>query len=140
MTRLNIALIGPGLVGKEFLLQLSKFAHPKLQFSLIALVNSRKMKLSSALPFEADLINGIDVNLNDFINHVKAHCPCVVVDCTSSAEIANIYPELLQSVHVVTPNKKGYSSSMELFQNIKEASLKYNTFHFHESTVGYPYY
>lgn len=58
------------------------------------------------------------------------------MDCTSNESVAQYYPTILQHSHLVTPNKKGFSSSLELWDKIKATSLDNKTFALHESTVG----
>jgi homoserine dehydrogenase len=132
---LNIALIGPGLVGKEFLAQLSKFQNDKVTLSLIALLSSTKMKLSTNLEFTTTLDDGLPISMPEFMNHIKKE-NTVVVDCTSNEQIALLYPEILKTCHLITPNKKGYSGDINLFNQIVSQSKKHQKFHKHESTVG----
>ena len=51
MTTLNIALIGPGLVGKEFFNQIKEFTFSKFKFKVVGVMSSRFMKID---------LNGID--------------------------------------------------------------------------------
>ena len=67
--------------------------------------------------------------------------PCVIVDCTSSDTVASLYPSWMKSgIHIVTPNKKGFSGDLSLFKSIKDLSLpKVGSAYplvLHESTVG----
>ncbi|KAI8891742.1 homoserine dehydrogenase-domain-containing protein [Globomyces pollinis-pini] len=135
---LNIALIGPGLVGKEFLQQIKAFQSKssKLSLNVIGVMSSRFMKLSENGLTDFDLSNATKANTSEFINFAKAHTPCVIVDCTSSDEIAALYPTFLDSVHLVTPNKKGFSGNINLFESIIKTSKESNTFAHHEATVG----
>lgn len=59
----------------------------------------------------------------------------MVVDCSSSSEVAARYPAWLRAgFSVATPNKKAFSSSMDLYRDIKSissATIRY------EATVGY---
>ncbi|KAJ3271456.1 hypothetical protein HDV01_006662 [Terramyces sp. JEL0728] len=124
---LNIAVIGPGLVGSAFINQVKQFKNAKLGLSVIATMNSKKMTLGSAV---------VDSNIDQFVDFCNSHLPCVVVDSTSSESVVAHYPKILEKLHLVTPNKKGFSGSIELFNRIKEASIKNNTFYYHEATVG----
>ena len=59
----------------------------------------------------------------------------VIVDCTSSLEIASNYPKWLSlGLSIVTPNKKGLSGDLKLYQAIQ--SSQGNSWVYHESTVG----
>lgn len=136
-TILNIALIGPGLVGKEFLNQIKLFSNCSLSLRVIGITSSKSMKLASpGTDLSFDEASSVTANIDKFIAHANANLPCVVVDCTSNDQIAALYPALLEKLHLVTPNKKGFSGSAELYDNIAKASLKNGTFVFHESTVG----
>jgi homoserine dehydrogenase len=135
---LNIALIGPGLVGKEFLSQISKFHSSKLQFNIVAVMSSSRMKMAAGGLDNWDLKTGETkaASLTEFLAFSKTCLPCVLVDCTSNDDVANIYPEALESLHVITPNKKGFSGSLDLWDKIKIAQESCGTRALHESTVG----
>jgi homoserine dehydrogenase len=61
----------------------------------------------------------------------------VLVDNTSSEEIARLYPFFLsKGVNIVTPNKKAFSSELALYEEIVAASLKTGARFYNESTVG----
>lgn len=122
----NIALIGPGLVGKEFLRQI------KGKFNVIAVTSSSKMSFSDDISE-----NTVPANMNEFLNHCAARKPCIVVDSTSNQKIADMYPEILKcGLHIVTPNKKAFSGSMDLYKSIYTESKLSNVSVKHESTVG----
>lgn len=61
----------------------------------------------------------------------------VVVDNSSSDDVAALYPSFLAAgISVVTPNKKAYSSSLDLYQQILSASQASGAKFLNESTVG----
>lgn len=67
--------------------------------------------------------------------------PVILVDNTSDESLASSYPAFLsKGIHVVTPNKKGFSSNISLWKSIYAASANGgNTqggYVFHEATVG----
>ena len=74
--------------------------------------------------------------LGDYLS--KAPGPAVLVDNTSSEDVAEAYPALLaRGVHVVTPNKKGFSGSYDLWRQIfAGAERPGRGLVYHESTVG----
>ena len=112
---LNLAIIGPGLVGKEFIRQVLAFKHPRVSLNVIGVINSKKMKLEQISRFSDDLFAGaIDADMDNFIKYCGTHLPCIVVDCTSSEYVAKLYPEILEKMSIVTPNKKAFSSSLVL--------------------------
>jgi homoserine dehydrogenase len=130
---MNIALIGPGLVGTEFLRQIKSF-------NVIAVASSTQMSFSNDISK-----NNTKVDLIAFLNHCEANKPCIgklvyltsVVDCTSSQSVVEMYIDIvLRGLHIVTPNKKGFSGSIELFRDLKELTKKHQVFVKHESSVG----
>ena len=61
----------------------------------------------------------------------------VLVDNTSSNDVAALYPEFLKfGVHVVTPNKKAFSSDLTLYERILAAGLESGARFLNEATVG----
>lgn len=61
----------------------------------------------------------------------------ILVDNTSSQDVANQYPNFLShGVNVVTPNKKAFSSSYELWEKIFAAAAASGAKVYHESSVG----
>lgn len=61
----------------------------------------------------------------------------VVVDNTSSGQLAQAYPLFLQNgISIVTPNKKAFSGSYQLWEEIFSAAASAGSFVYHESSVG----
>ncbi|KAJ3064222.1 hypothetical protein HDU98_012343 [Podochytrium sp. JEL0797] len=142
---INIALIGPGLVGSEFLSQV--LAHQRRGVSpLLRVVAIASSKAAFVSPVGVDLSSYKLAPRSDalaaLVAAAQAAPPCVVVDCTSSDHVAALYPSLLQSgCHVVTPNKKPFSSNASLYSDIKGALATggkqgARPLLFHEATVG----
>lgn len=142
----NVAIVGVGLVGSEFIAQV--IATQSKKIAVVAVANSRQF-LTSPTPLTAswktDLASSSAskaFTLDAFTASLaasKATNPTVVLDCTSNENVAAYYPTWLESgFHVVTPNKKAFSGDLSLYKKIKEiangapgAPLVY-----HESTVG----
>lgn len=67
----------------------------------------------------------------------SAPSPVVLVDNTSSQDIADSYPIFLsRGVSIVTPNKKAFSGSWKLWQDIFAASAHSGALVYHEASVG----
>jgi homoserine dehydrogenase len=65
------------------------------------------------------------------------HRPLVLIDCTASDEVPKHYPRILkENISIVTPNKKGVSGSLKLFNEIQEAIQDRQARLFYEATVG----
>lgn len=134
----NVALIGPGGVGTSVLEQLGKLD----QFKLISISNSKGTYTNAAgIPFDAakaELSKASPKCIEkEVIPELAKHQPCIFIDNTSSEAVASLYPVALShGVHVVTPNKVGFSASLSLFNHIREASAASGALAYKESTVG----
>lgn len=148
---LNLAIIGVGLVGSELLRQL---AQPNLasKFRLVFVSNS-KQSVSSLTPkgtldfsnWKASLeestappaLEHLPRILGEFVEGDTAKNPFAVVDNTSSETVALLYPKFLRAgIHVVTPNKKAFSSDLWLYDDILASSAATGAKFLHEATVG----
>lgn len=154
--QISIAVIGAGGVGKAFLSQLQTLSQKLSQspagptyLSLILLATSRKSIHSadySALPlsdWESKLASTSQKpfalpELADYL--AAAPGKVVLVDNTSNQDVADAYPTFLKKgVSIVTPNKKAFSGSYDLWQKIWDAASNgtgQGGFVFHESSVG----
>jgi aspartokinase/homoserine dehydrogenase 1 len=145
----NLWVIGTGLIGSTLLKQLSD-QHASLRENLgidlqiRGLANSRLMKLSPSVESASALDSTIAsdapaFDASQFIAHIKnSNLPhSVFVDCTASDTIPAYYPELLaSSIPVVTPNKRGFSGSLDLYKRLQSASSFRRTPILHETCVG----
>jgi homoserine dehydrogenase len=149
----SVAVMGVGLVGSEFVRQLQALQPPHL-FRLISLSSSKATVLNpDGIPSSADWrallraatssSSGVSQpsRLADLTRTlaslVRSNNAVVLVDNTSSEDVAGAYPALLRAgVHVVTPNKKAFSGSRTLYDQIVSASLESGAKFLHESTVG----
>ncbi|OWP03821.1 hypothetical protein B2J93_2666 [Marssonina coronariae] len=143
-----VAVIGAGGVGKAFLAQLEdlskRISSPKI--SLIFVSRSKKALYSSkytALPYvnlSTSLAESTQepLALPQIVNYLAAApAKVVLVDNTSSEEVAATYPAFLaKGISIVTPNKKAFSGSYELWQAIFSASATSGAKVYHESSVG----
>ncbi|RKF59467.1 Homoserine dehydrogenase [Erysiphe neolycopersici] len=150
--QIYIAVIGTGGVGSRFLLQLEYLfkqmckrpSSPKLSLLLVA--RSSKILYDqnyNGLPFE-DITSRLEnsdeavLKLPEIVDYLTAApSKSILVDNTSSQEVADFYPRFLEKgISIVTPNKKGFSSSMKLWEDIFLAASKSGAHVFHESSVG----
>ncbi|KAJ1924952.1 Homoserine dehydrogenase [Tieghemiomyces parasiticus] len=145
----NVAVVGPGLVGQALIQQLLAHEVPGLALPLVGVINSRRMlthsapsghlqPLASPGQWAKQLADAEAADLKAFVTRLAATPgPSVIVDCTSSLAIAELYPAwLAQGLHVVTPNKKGFSSQYELYAAIRAQTGPRRPLVYHESTVG----
>lgn len=155
------SVVGVGLVGSELVDQLRKLPSPGLrdQFQLLSLSSSRstvyyeigrdwrsnwredlaasKVKLDAqALATRLTQISTVE-EVAGLREGVSFSVIPVLVDNTSSEEVAQLYPFFLsKGINVVTPNKKAFSSKLELYEEIAATSLRTGARFYNESTVG----
>ncbi|KAF2852886.1 homoserine dehydrogenase-like protein [Plenodomus tracheiphilus IPT5] len=149
-----IAVIGAGGVGKAFLSQLSGLAQRFSQspaapyyISLVWISTSKKAvyhtDYRSISGWEAELQKSTTPPLppSELAEYlVKAPGKVVLVDNTSNQVVADSYPTFLKKgISIVTPNKKAFSGSYDLWQQIFNAAANGNGiggYVYHESSVG----
>ena len=146
---LSIGLIGPGIVGSALLDQLASQVDRlgrdfKLDLRVRGLLSTQRMHLADgAIPLdrwrESYAAHTEPADLARFAEHVHAdHLPhAIIIDCSASAAVAERYPEWLAAgIHVVTPNKKANSASMEFYQRLRDARRQGGAHYLYEATVG----
>jgi len=142
--------LGVGLVGSAVLRQLATV--PALSaLRVIALQNSKKTLLAqpgqglslqdwkaqlSDSPVAALPLENLVSSLKELEGANQRHI--AVIDNTSNDDVASFYPSFLEAgFSVVTPNKKAFSGSLDIFKAIQNAKAKPNgPLTYQESTVG----
>jgi bifunctional aspartokinase / homoserine dehydrogenase 1 len=146
---ISIGVIGSGLIGGTFLDQLKTQMETlnkefKIDLRVRGILNSKAMVLNEkgrSLENWRDCIknSGLSPDLENFVDHVQSdHFPhAAIVDCTASAEIATHYPCWLErGIHIITPNKKANTGTMEFYRKLRSLSRDKNRHYFYETTVG----
>jgi homoserine dehydrogenase len=142
---LSLAVIGAGGVGKAFIEQLGFFAK-RSNIKLLYLSTTRNATYNddyAPLKIETVITSLHSSQLKprsipDLVEWLgRAPSACAIVDITSSQDIANQYPAILaHGISIVTPNKKAFSGSYDLWRSINDASVAAGASVFHEATVG----
>lgn len=145
---IDLFLVGCGNVGQELLQQVHNqteyLAQKNIAIRVCGLANSRQMLLNAdgidVSQWQQQLAaatSGYDVSrLISFAKENHLLNP-LVVDCTSSQQIADQYVSLLEAgLHVVTPNKKANTSSQEYYKALRKAALVKRRRFLYETTVG----
>ncbi len=145
----SIGLIGPGVVGGALLDQMASqidrlSRELKVDLRVRGIMASKRMHLAKgevtlASWREALSSSSEATDLTRFAEHIHAdHLPhAVIIDCSASAEVAARYPEWLAAgIHIVTPNKKANSGSLDLYARLLEARRQGGTHYLYEATVG----
>ncbi|HVV68270.1 MAG TPA: bifunctional aspartate kinase/homoserine dehydrogenase I [Gammaproteobacteria bacterium] len=145
---LSIGLIGPGQVGATLLQQIADTA-PQLQhkrkvnLQVRGIIDSKKMLLADSnidlkqWQSQRDSV-ATTANMEDFINHIAADdMPhAVIIDCTASAKIADLYPHFIaRGLHIITPNKRANSGNFSFYQELHAFAQQKNRFYLYETTV-----
>ncbi|OAP63139.1 hypothetical protein AYL99_02366 [Fonsecaea erecta] len=139
-----LAVIGVGGVGTCFLSQVSSLPS-RLRPSLIFLSRSSKQlyntSYSPVSPSDLQSSSSKLLSIPDELVNYLSSAPgkVILVDNTSSQDVANAYPSFLQKgISVVTPNKKAFSGTLQLWNDIFSAVDQANgrAMVYHESSVG----
>ncbi|KAK5088865.1 Homoserine dehydrogenase [Lithohypha guttulata] len=142
MAPVYIAIIGLGGVGKAFLSQLSRLSLPTATKPTVIFA-SRSSKQLYTKSYDAIDATNLDssssslLSLPDLTAYLAdAPGKVILVDNTSNQDVADAYPSFLKKgISVVTPNKKAFSSSLELWNDIF-GSVSAQALVYHESSVG----
>jgi aspartokinase/homoserine dehydrogenase 1 len=145
---ISVGLIGPGNVGGVLLDQIAAEAvrlHDdfSLDFRVRAIATSTRMHLAE---HSVDLDNWRAVLKADdepldwavFAAHVNAdHLPhAAMVDCSASEQVAQRYLDWFNDgIHVVTPNKKAHSGSLEFYDRLHQERRQHGAHFLYETTV-----
>jgi len=146
---LSIGLLGPGRVGSTLLRQIEKQAERlhtnfNLDLRVRAIARSKTMLLGDRSIDLGDWQDAYDesaveVDLEQFEKHINPdHLPhAVIIDCTASERVADRYVGWLEKgIHIVTPNKKAFSGSIEAHADLHKAAHAGNSHYLFETTVG----
>jgi aspartokinase/homoserine dehydrogenase 1 len=145
----SIGVIGPGTVGRVLLDQLAsqreRLARDfNIDLRVRAILRSKQMRLAESA---VDLARWRDelaastavADLDAFVDHVHAdHLPhAVIIDCSSNERVALQYRGWLEAgLHVITPNKKANSGTLEYYDGLRAAGRASGAHYLYETTVG----
>lgn len=145
---LDVFVVGIGGVGGELVDQIerqqAKLAEKGIVIRVCGLANSKGLLLDSeGLPLEhwRDRMSAAteEFSLARLISLVQRNhiINPVLVDCTSSEDIANQYSDFLAAgFHVVTPNKKANTASMSYYHQLRDVARSSRRKLMYETTVG----
>eukprot|EP00210_Caulerpa_lentillifera_P007026 g6720.t1 len=150
ITKLGISLIGPGAIGKTFLNQLHKqrgtlVEKYELDVKTLGIMGSRKMLIKESginLQCWQEAYNhqSIEANLDQFfdrITKITSVSQHLFVDSTATELVPEHYTKWLsRGCHIVTPNKKFGSGSLERYKLGRALSKHKKSHFFYEATVG----
>ncbi|KAI0377027.1 homoserine dehydrogenase-domain-containing protein [Hypomontagnella monticulosa] len=142
-----VAIIGAGGVGKCFLSQFEALSKrrptPKLDLCYIstskkALFNTDYSVATENVLQDLAASTKSPLSLPQVVDYLgAAPSKVILVDNTSSQDVADTYPLFLsRGISIVTPNKKAFSGSYKLWQDIFTAAASSGAKVYHESSVG----
>lgn len=146
--QVNVVVAGVGNVGRKLLEQLQRqqpWLREKLRLHLrvVGLANSRQFVLQEdgldLADWEAALAAGPALDLNRLTDELLALNlrNTVFVDVTASADVAQVYEQLLaRSVAVVACNKVAASAKYARYARLKSLAQEFNTQFLFETNVG----
>ena len=145
---LDVFVVGVGGVGGELVDQIErqqvKLAEKGIVIRVCGLANSKGLLLDSeGLPLDhwRDRMSAAteEFSLARLISLVQRNhiINPVLVDCTSSEDIAKQYADFLAAgFHVVTPNKKANTASMAYYHQLRDVARSSRRKLMYETTVG----
>jgi bifunctional aspartokinase / homoserine dehydrogenase 1 len=147
---LSIGLIGPGHVGSALLDQVGRRTdwlreEFGVDLRVRAICNSSAMALDEhridleswrSLLTDAGTTPADLDRLADYV-HTDSVPHAVIIDCSASDGVARRYVDWLgQGIHVVTPNKKANTGSIETYRALQRAGRRADAHYLYETTVG----
>ena len=145
---LHVFLVGVGLIGKALIKMVSNQLKKLQEDSLLdiqihGMANSRYMKFHEdgfdlktvGAPEEGDQPMNMDKFLDTMFKMNFSNS--VLVDCTASQEVADVYQQILDAkIGIVTPNKKANSGPLEKYLQLKKLAGKRGVRFFYETNVA----
>lgn len=149
VANIDVVVIGCGTVGKvlidQILSQTDYLAQQNIALKLVGIANSRQLLLETNGIHPGDdwqsKLNQQDEGLSldklyTFVQEAHLINP-VIIDCTSSLDIARDYVKYLEhGFHVVTANKKANTEDMSYYKALRTASVNGLKKFLYETNVG----
>ncbi|MBK7292768.1 MAG: bifunctional aspartate kinase/homoserine dehydrogenase I [Holophagaceae bacterium] len=143
----DVHLLGAGNVGGSLLGQIQRQHEQLLGLGLdlrvTTVATSRRMKTNlkglDLARWREELAQGDPMDLDLLLESVRTGPPAlsVLVDCSTSGELAARYPDMFDAgCHVVTANKKANSSSQGFYRELRARSSKRGLRFLYEANVG----
>jgi aspartokinase/homoserine dehydrogenase 1 len=143
----DLHLLGAGNVGGSLLGQIRRqhdqLAAQGLDLRVVTVATSRRMRVEpkglDLRRWREDLAAAGPMDLDRLMEAVRTGPPAlsVLVDCTTSGELAGRYPELFDAgFHVVAANKKANSSSQAFYRELRQRSARRGLRFLYEANVG----
>ena len=145
---ISLGLIGPGLVGKDFLSELSKI---KRNLKLEAKVDIRLRGIGDLNGMILDdkeidpdtwerafATKKTELNLSSFVAHIQSgNLPHhVLIDCSNSPEVATHYADWLAcGIHVISPGTYANSGPLAYYRKLQDLTRSSQRHYLFESSI-----
>ena len=146
---IDVFLIGCGTVGAELLDQINRqqalLSDRNIRLSVFGIANSKTLLLSPTgidlgNDWKAELLaSNVGFSVERVANFVSENSLVnpVIVDCTSSDSVADLYLDMLnQGFHIATPNKKANTKSLDYYHELQRVAIETSRQYLYETTVG----
>lgn len=146
---IELFIIGVGGVGHALITQIKRQYHwlkknKYINLKICGIANSKVMCLDMNgvdLNIWPTLLKQTDIscNLKNLLSIIRdSHLENpVVVDCTNSVEVANFYVDFLSNgCHVIAPNKKANTGSMQYYRTIRDTMHSCKKKFLYDTNVG----
>lgn len=148
MQTIEVILAGVGVVGSKLLEQIrvqqAELNKSSIELKVIGIMNSRRLLLSRqgiSLDSWREKLDseGKNASLDSVLEFIRSEKPLnpVFVDCTAVEALPARYPEILTNgMHIVTPNKRANSRSMEFYHELRRTAVAGHKRFLYETNVG----
>lgn len=144
----ELFIVGSGGVGSALIDQIARqqkwLANKNIDMRVCGILNSRNGVLHPTGLSLKDWREQLDesktsYSMDEIIQFIKTHhlLNPVIVDCTSNQAVADRYADLLiNGAHVVTPNKKANTGSMDYYHKLRSEAAKNQRKFSYDTNVG----
>jgi aspartokinase/homoserine dehydrogenase 1 len=148
MPSIDLFVVGCGVVGSEFINQVAKqhevLSRRNIKMRIYGIASSRAMLLEAQGVEHEGCMERLaqateEFSLETVTKFVKQNhlINPVLVDCTSSEQIASQYVDFLGAgFHVVTPNKKANTHTMDYYHQLRKTALSHRRRFLYETNIG----
>ena len=149
---LSIGLIGPGHVGSALLDQMAaRIDWLRDEFGVDLRVRAICDRSTMAIDehridlddwrsrLDRDDEGAVQTDLDRLAGYVHTESVphAVIIDCTASEDVAMRYVDWLsQGIHVITPNKRASTASLDFYRSLQHSARRADAHYFYETTVG----
>jgi aspartokinase/homoserine dehydrogenase 1 len=146
---IDVFLVGCGNVGKALLSQIYRqqelLLARNIRLCVFGIANSQQLLMSpTGIDLGTDWHSALKASSVEFSLSQLAHFVAenslvnpVIVDCTSSESVADLYLDMLQQgFHIATPNKKANTKSLDYYHQLQRTAQSTNRQYLYETTVG----